>query len=72
MRKIKKLWHNLLQKKSQLIIGVHLPVLLPLPNLGLIIVDEEHEVGYQEKNIQRLTLKKLRFCVRSSMASPLY
>jgi primosomal protein N' (replication factor Y) len=54
----KKLWHNLLQKKSQLIIGVHLPVLLPLPNLGLIIVDEEHEVGYQEKKHPKVNSKE--------------
>ena len=34
------LWNHLLQHKPALIIGVHLPVLLPLPLLGLIIVDE--------------------------------
>ena len=26
------------------------PTILPVSNLGLIIVDEEHETGYQEKN----------------------
>ena len=54
----KLLWQNLLQKKPQLIIGVHLPILLPLPNLGLVIVDEEHEVGYQEKKHPKVNSKE--------------
>lgn len=45
----KELWAALLAGKSVVIIGVHLPLLVPISNLGLIIVDEEHEVGYQEK-----------------------
>ena len=45
----KELWHQLLMNTPVVIIGVHLPLLLPISNLGLIIVDEEHEVGYQEK-----------------------
>lgn len=54
----KTLWNNLLNNKPQLIIGVHLPVLLPLKNLGLIIVDEEHEVGFQEKKHPRINSKE--------------
>lgn len=45
----KDLWHTLTNNKPALIIGVHLPVLLPIANLGLILIDEEHECGYQEK-----------------------
>lgn len=45
----RELWRNLLNKKRMLIIGVHLPVLLPISNLGLIIVDEEHDPNYKEK-----------------------
>ncbi len=48
-REKRLLWQHLIEEKPALIIGVHLPILLPIPNLGLIIVDEEHEVGYQEK-----------------------
>src|SRR6266404_65275 len=40
-------WNNLNSKAPMILIGVHLPILLPIPNLGLIVVDEEHEVGYQ-------------------------
>lgn len=44
------LWQALLHNKACIIIGVHLPVFLPIANLGIIIVDEEHDPGYQEKN----------------------
>lgn len=44
------LWQALLSNKPCLIIGVHLPIFLPIANLGIIIVDEEHDAGYQEKN----------------------
>ncbi len=55
----RELWKNLLENKSMLIIGVHLPILLPIPNLGLIIVDEEHEAGFQEKKYPKINSKEL-------------
>lgn len=55
----KKLWNLLLQGTPCIIVGVHVPVLLPLSNLGLIIVDEEHEVGYQEKKHPKLNSKEV-------------
>ena len=52
------LWQALLNAQPIVIIGVHLPILLPLPNLGLIIIDEEHEVGYQEKKHPKVNTKE--------------
>ncbi len=52
------LWQALLEKKPLLIVGVHIPILLPIANLGLIIVDEEHEVGYQEKKHPKVNTKE--------------
>ncbi len=54
----KLLWNNLLHDRPQIIIGVHLPILLPIANLGLIIVDEEHEVGFQEKKYPKIHSKE--------------
>jgi len=51
------LWENIIQNKPCLIIGVHLPILLPISNLGLIIVDEEHEANFQEKKSPKLNSK---------------
>ena len=41
-----------------LLLGVHMPILLPIPNLGLIIIDEEHEVGYQEKKHPKINTQE--------------
>jgi len=50
-------WKKLLDGAPVLIIGVHIPVLLPIANLGFIIVDEEHETGYQEKKHPKINTK---------------
>jgi primosomal protein N' (replication factor Y) len=52
------LWDALLLQKPLLIIGVHLPIMLPISNLGLIIVDEEHDGGYQEKKHPKINTKE--------------
>lgn len=57
-RQKKTVWSLLVQEQPMLIIGVHLPVLLPIANLGLIIIDEEHEVGYQEKKHPKINSKE--------------
>lgn len=53
----KILWQHLLDGRPCIIVGVHLPVLLPIHNLGIIIVDEEHEAGYQEKKHPKIQTK---------------
>ncbi|CAN5179895.1 hypothetical protein BH09DEP1_BH09DEP1_2420 [soil metagenome] len=54
----KLLWQSLLEGKPLIIIGVHIPMLLPIANLGLIIIDEEHETGYQEKKHPKVNSKE--------------
>jgi primosomal protein N' (replication factor Y) len=55
-----------------LIIGVHLPLLLPLHNLGLIIVDEEHEVGYQEKKHPKMQVREMALLRAQREKTPLF
>ncbi len=55
------LWKHLMAGKPAVILGVHLPMLLPLPKLGLIILDEEHDAGYQEKKHPRVNTKEAAF-----------
>ncbi len=57
-REKKIVWQKLLAKEPILLLGVHIPVLLPIANLGLIIIDEEHEVGYQEKKHPKINSKE--------------
>jgi len=51
-------WNNLKNGTPMVIIGVHLPILLPIANLGIIVVDEEHETGYQEKKHPKINSKQ--------------
>lgn len=44
-----EVWHKLMSANPpRVILGVRSSVLLPLPELGLIIVDEEHEGSYKQ------------------------
>lgn len=47
-----EVWQNLLEKseKAKIIVGARSSVLLPFDNLGLIIVDEEHESSYKQQD----------------------
>lgn len=55
----RSLWQALIAGKPVLIIGVHLPIILPVKNLGLIIIDEEHEQGFVEKKHPKMNSKEL-------------
>jgi len=50
-------WQAAVLGSPLLVVGVHQPVLLPLSNVGLIIVDEEHDGGYEEKQNPRINSK---------------
>ncbi len=43
-------WQNVLQNsdKVQIIVGARSAVFLPFSNLGLVVIDEEHEVSYKQ------------------------
>ena len=45
-----EVWNNVLNNKvkAQIILGARSTIFLPFSNLGLIVVDEEHEVSYKQ------------------------
>lgn len=45
-----EVWYNVLQNspKAQIILGARSSIFLPFHNLGLVIVDEEHEPSYKQ------------------------
>jgi primosomal protein N' (replication factor Y) (superfamily II helicase) len=43
-----EVWKGIISGKFQFVVGVRSSVFLPFDNLGLIIVDEEHETSYKQ------------------------
>lgn len=41
-------WQSMQQGKSRICIGARSAIFCPMPNLGLIIIDEEHELSYKQ------------------------
>lgn len=44
-----EVWNGVLSGKVKFVIGVRSSIFLPFDNLGLIIVDEEHEASYKQQ-----------------------
>lgn len=45
-------WHRIRRGEANIVIGARSAIFSPVPNLGLIIVDEEHEQSYKQNEEQ--------------------
>jgi primosomal protein N' (replication factor Y) (superfamily II helicase) len=59
-------WRQIKQQKAQVVIGVRSSLFAPLENLGLIIVDEEHDTSYKQESGLRYNARDLSV-VRAQM-----
>ncbi|MDP8268173.1 MAG: primosomal protein N' [Candidatus Tenebribacter davisii] len=46
-------WNKIKSGRSKIVIGARSAIFAPLENIGVIIVDEEHETTYKQENIPR-------------------
>jgi len=44
-----RVWLAVAENKAKLVVGARSALFLPFPNLGLIVVDEEHDAGYKQE-----------------------
>ena len=50
-------WLDIYEQEIPIIIGARSAIFAPVKNLGLIVVDEEHEQSYKQENILRYNLR---------------
>jgi len=44
-----RVWRAVIENKAKLVVGARSALFLPFPDLGLIVVDEEHDAGYKQE-----------------------
>ncbi len=66
-----KLWISAATSKAQLVIGTRLAIMTPLPNLKLIMIDEEHDHSYKQQEGMRYSARDLAVWRAQQLKIPL-
>lgn len=64
-------WKRILHKEARIVIGARSAVFAPVPQLGLIIIDEEHDGSYKSNNTPRYHARQIAMYRCSKLAIPL-
>ena len=64
-------WKRILRKEARVVIGARSAVFAPVPDLGLIIIDEEHDASYKSGTTPRYHARQVAMYRASRSAIPL-
>lgn len=64
-------WKRILNKEARIVIGARSAVFAPVPDLGLIIIDEEHDGSYKSNNTPRYHARQIAMYRTSKLKIPL-
>lgn len=64
-------WNRILRKEARIVIGARSAVFAPVPDLGLIIIDEEHDGSYKSNNTPRYHARQIAMFRTSKLKIPL-
>lgn len=66
-----KEWNRIMHKEARVVIGARSAVFAPVPELGLIIIDEEHDSSYKSGNNPRYHARQVAMHRCSNLKIPL-
>ena len=66
-----KEWNRIMHKEARVIVGARSAVFAPVPELGLIIIDEEHDGSYKSGNNPRYHARQVAMHRCSNLKVPL-
>lgn len=64
-------WHKILHKEARVVVGARSAIFAPVPDLGLVIIDEEHDGSYKSGNNPRYHARQVAMHRCSKLKIPL-
>ena len=64
-------WHRIMHKEARVVVGARSAIFAPVPDLGLIIIDEEHDGSYKSGNNPRYHARQVAMHRCSTLKIPL-
>ena len=64
-------WHRIMHKEARVIVGARSAIFAPVPDLGLVIIDEEHDGSYKSGTTPRYHARQVAMHRCSTLQIPL-